>query len=197
MNEEMKQEEIQLEMEESFRNMSKNDYDNVNTHYTIKYSLYQIDPTAPRTEKCSGMDYNLEQINTILILLHVFGCNITNNGFEKRNELEFEIENERAAIIVFNNRFDCSALLPSAPSLMITVDQCRTVFDLNKIGTRFSNHVLECIFNGIIMPKILVIVAKRGMSFHSNRNNIEFLSIQEGKPAKRSWISVVNVSKCK
>ena len=149
-----------------FPKYAKNDYDNVNTHYTTKHSLHQIDPTAPRNEKCSVICYNLEQINPILILLYAFGYNITNNGFEKRNEIEFEIQNERAVIIVFNNRFDCSALLPSAPSLMMTVDQCRTVFDvdLDKIGTRLSNHVY-IVYLMVIMPKILVIVAKKSKVF--------------------------------
>ena len=146
MNEKM--EEIQLEMEENFRNISKNDYDNVNTHYTIKYNLYQVDPTAASIEQCGEMGNNVKQINPILMLIHVFRCNIAKNGFEKRNELEFEIQNQNGVIIVFNNRFDCGALLPSTPSLMITADQCSTIFNLNEIGTRLLKYVWECVFNG-------------------------------------------------
>ena len=65
----------------------------------------------------------------------------------EESELEFEIQNENALIIVFNNTCDCGTLsqLTSSP----TVDQCRRVFDLNKKRTKLgANHVLECVFNG-------------------------------------------------
>ena len=136
----------QIQLEENFQNIPKNDnYDNVNTHYTIKYSLY---PTAITNEKiCGVMGYNLRQINLILVLLYLFEYDITNNGFVKENELEFEIQNENALIIFFSNRFDCDTLSQSTPSP--TVDQCRRIFDFNKIGTKLcANHVLECVFNG-------------------------------------------------
>ena len=65
----------------------------------------------------------------------------------QENELEFEIQNENAVIIAFNNIFDFGTLSQAAPSL--TVDQCQRIFDLNKIGTKLdANYVLECVFDG-------------------------------------------------
>ena len=58
---------------------------------------------------------NLRQMNLFLILLYLFEYDITNIAFLKENELEFDIENENALIIVFNNRFDCGTLSQSTP----------------------------------------------------------------------------------
>ena len=70
----IQQEEIQLEMEETFQNIPKHDdYDNVNTHYTIQYNLYPVDPTVVTNEKLYCVTgYNLRQVNLILILLYLF-----------------------------------------------------------------------------------------------------------------------------
>ena len=101
---------IKLEMEENFQNIPKNDnYDNVIliANYTIKYNLNPVDLMAVTNEKIYGvMGYNLRQLDLILMLLYFFEYDITNNGFVQENELEFEIQNENALIIVFNNRFE-------------------------------------------------------------------------------------------
>ena len=69
-----------MEREENFQNIPKNDnYDGVIliAHYTIKYNLHPVDPTAVANEKIYGvMGYNLRQINLLLMLLYFFESGI-------------------------------------------------------------------------------------------------------------------------
>ena len=64
--------------------------------------------------KLSFTDYSLKPIDPVMLLFHVFGYDIVNNGFEKEIKLEFESKNENVdctrwflkEIVAFADGFD-------------------------------------------------------------------------------------------
>ena len=81
-----------MEIEKKLQNTQNSEkyYDVHGVHYNPD----PVDAIAVGIEGYDVMNDNLEQINIIILLLHVFGYNIVNNRFEKETNLKFEFKNK-------------------------------------------------------------------------------------------------------
>ena len=150
------QQQIKLGMEQKFQNIqniqNNYDYDNlqgIDRNYISK----SIDSILIGIEGNDAIIYDLHQIDLIIILFYVFEYDITNNRFEKENELEFKFKNKNAhcgnlfdEIICFDNKFYRSVLSQQAPSLTVTSRPILFDFDAKDKGSLEDNY-RKCIFN--------------------------------------------------